>query len=269
MKFSGYERVEYLKNPLTEVICQLQFPQIFELEDKKPYQFEKKIGNNYPYKETSNNFPPEIYGLLNISQMRSNSSNFPVYKFFSMNRKTTITLSREYIGFSALEYHSFSDYFNSLREVLNEFEKIYKPKFYTRIGLRYQNLIFKSNLEKDDQNLQWKDLIKQEITPEFYNDDVYNRILGTYKELSLKGDNNFEIINFKHGLVDANKQNESKIIKSEQAYLLDIYAFEFRPDVIDKNNVDKQLRKFNETIRNIFRSSISEDLHRRLEPQQS
>ena len=48
MLFAPYERYQYARAPLVEVICQLRFPTILSIGAKEPAEFQEAIRKDLP-----------------------------------------------------------------------------------------------------------------------------------------------------------------------------------------------------------------------------
>ena len=48
MLFAPYERYQYARAPLVEVICQLRFPTILSIGAKEPAEFQEAIRKDFP-----------------------------------------------------------------------------------------------------------------------------------------------------------------------------------------------------------------------------
>ena len=54
MRFPERDRFIYASNPLAEVVCQVRFPRVFEIEANLPVEFQNTIKEYYPLLETRN-----------------------------------------------------------------------------------------------------------------------------------------------------------------------------------------------------------------------
>ena len=48
MLFSDYQRYQYARSPLVEVICQLRFPAILAINTKEPAEFQEAVRRSFP-----------------------------------------------------------------------------------------------------------------------------------------------------------------------------------------------------------------------------
>lgn len=247
------------KSPLIEVIAQLRFPTILRIANQQPVDFQDCIRFDYPIFETSKNLqiPVELSNLL--TQF---SSKFPTdltYQFKSEDLNSQISLDKNSITIATTKYERYENFISQFKTAVEIFEKIYNPSFYSRIGLRYRDLIIRSKLNLQDK--AWHELIQKHIAAELYAPEMADSIQNFVKNFQLK----IELgqINFNHGLVNV-RDTEKGI--DETAYLLDIDLF--TENKVEKGeNAWKILDNYNHTARNLFRWGIAEELHRAMRPQ--
>lgn len=259
MPFPDSPRVIYQKNPLTEVICQLSFPAILRIDSEVPANFQGKIQEQYPiYQEAQGanlklNFPQELAQV--VGNTLSLKSGRATYQFLSADKKWKITLTRETLSVSTVEYKRWEDFKHHLETAFNAFVEEYKPPFFTRVGLRYQDLIQRSTLGLDD--VSWSELLSKPIAGELSAPEIVDRITHCINQLTIRLDDEGGMILLNHGLVS----NE----KSEDLYLIDSdFLTEQKTEV---QNVNERLDYFNKFSGRLFRWCISERLHDSLEPQ--
>ncbi len=263
MKLPEYERVIYQRNPLVEVACQIRFPTILKISNQEPFEFQDKIRFKYPLYEVqkSVSIPGIQNELLQLAQKAGLALNFQdtTYNFQSENLKWQLSLNKDFIALATIEYERYESFKERFKEILDLFEQIYQPYFYSRIDLKYQDLIIRSNL-KIEQDKTWADLIPYHIASEFHTPEISQSIKTFIK--------NWEVdivdsgkLQFKHGLVIA--QDPEKGTR-EPAYLLD--ADFFTEAATRRENVWNILDQFKESAGRLFRWSITEQLHLAMEP---
>jgi len=252
------ERVIYERNPLIQVACQLRFPPILRISHQEPVEFQDEIRFQYPlFESTQPQVPSEIsqaiqqFGLPFLSDVS--------YNFKSEDQRWQLSITKDFITLSTSAYERYEQFQKRFREVAEVFERIYKPSFYTRVGLQYQDLIIRSKLGLEDKN--WSDLITKYIASELYDSDLAPSIESIIKNLILKTEHGQ--VNFKHGLVTV---KEPETNKDEAAYLLDA-DFYIEQKIGSDRNVWNILDQFNKSARKLFRWSITDTLHNAMRPQ--
>lgn len=150
-------RIKYNIPPLVEVIFQLRFPTILSLNSQSPVVFQEKIREKYPYyrettQEIRENKPDGQSRLIRVIKN---------HEFVSKDRKRKINLEGTFIAFSTHSYTVWEDYLAELKEIIELFESCYNPSFYTRIGLRYVDVIQRSKWGLLE--CKWSELIKPTV----------------------------------------------------------------------------------------------------------
>jgi len=257
MNLPDYERVIYKRNPLVEVVCQLRFPTILKIANQDPVELQDNIRDDYPLLEISKEIPfiPEFARMLQPGEVQSFTET--VYNFRSEDLKWQVSLNRNFIGFTTKEYKRYEIFKEKFQKIVEIFEGIYKPAFYSRIGLRYQDLIVRSKLNIDNN---WVELIPDYIAPEFHSSEIADSVIAFTKAVVI--DLNSSKVIFRHGLVEARDTEESI---GEPAYLLDADFF-IEEKVERGKNVWEILDHYNQSARRLFRWSITEKLHLAMEP---
>jgi len=167
MPFPESHRVRFKKNPLRQVICQLRFPPILKIDTGIPADFQDRIRNSFPnFSEISEwkiEFPKVIGGALppEIADQVSQSAGNKNYSFLTEDEKNKINLTRTFIALSTINYHVWEEFRSMLENILKIFVDIYNPSYYSRIGLRYIDIITRSELGLKD--VDWNSLLKPHV----------------------------------------------------------------------------------------------------------
>jgi uncharacterized protein (TIGR04255 family) len=258
MKFPESERVIYEKNPLVEVICQLQFPSILRISQQSPVDFQDRIRDDYPILEFSqgNQLPTEISNIM--QQLGSPFVNNQTYVFKSEESTWQVVLNQNSITLSTRKYERYENFKEKFKDIISVFEEIYKPSFYSRVGLRYKDLIIPSQLDLKD--VDWSELIPKHIASELHTPEMAESITAFMKNLQMSSDDKQIALN--HGLVMA---RDAITNKDEEAYLLDA-DFSTTVKLNRDDDVWDTIDLFNKMARNLFRWSITDKLHETLNP---
>lgn len=251
------ERVIYDRNPLIDVVCQLRFPPILKISHQEPVEFQDEIRLQYPlFESVQSQIPAEIARA--IQQFGVTLPSEQSYNFKSEDQKWQLSITNNLISLTTFDYKRYEDFKQRFKEAINIFEKIYKPSFYTRIGLRYRDLIIRSSLDLKDRD--WSELINNCIASELHNPELSASVQSIQKNIIFSVEQGQ--VNFQHGLVTV-KEPEAK--NDESAYLFDADFYteqklEGTKDVWDK------LDQFNNSARKLFRWSITNTLHKAMLP---
>lgn len=259
MPLPDYQRVIYAKNPLEEVICQLRFPPILRIETEIPAAFQERLRESYPlYQEQTikidgASLPAELVRILpaGLSSMHAGR----VHAFGSSDERWKIALTKDAISLTAASYQRWEEFCERLKHVTKVFEEFYHPSFYSRVGLRYQDVIRRKRLGLDET--RWAELLAPQVAGELASDDVFSEIAGTMRQLTINLPNSRGKVLVKHGI---GHDTESK----EECYLIDCdYFQEQRTETKDATEL---LDFFNTQAGRFFRWCITDRLHRAMEP---
>jgi uncharacterized protein (TIGR04255 family) len=261
MPFPETNRVIYQNNPLEKVICQYRYAPILKIDSDIPSQFQERVRDLFPlYNERQDSMPelginkpnisPDILSLINKSSIIKN------YEFLSSDQSCTINLTRTYISFSTLKYKRWEAFRGLFEKTLGAFIEVYNPPFFTRIGLRYIDIIDKSKLGIKD--VDWAQLIK----PEF---------LGLLSSQFSKNIENFESvyeINLSDGLSKARIRTAFVLHKEnkEKCYMIDSDFYKAKRVGIEEAGLT--LDFLHQRATRLIRWVITEDLHNAMKPEE-
>lgn len=158
MLFAPYERLQYARSPLVEVICQLRFPTILSIGANEPAAFQEAVRRDFPrYAARQEQLPPKVVKKGNATALEPQK---PItnYHFVSEDGRWKLNLTQNFIALSTLSYQRWEDFAARLDQALAQFIQIYQPAFFERLGLRYVNAISRQRLGLEDQ--LWDDLIR-------------------------------------------------------------------------------------------------------------
>jgi uncharacterized protein (TIGR04255 family) len=264
MPFPETPRFIYDKNPLVEVVCQLRFPRILKIDADAPAVFQEKIRREYPlFRENSVtdlklNLPPEIVkmsGGVFPSSMRTGKG---AYDFISADEKWKVGLTSEFIALSTLKYERWEDFKSHLEKPLNALIEIYEPSFFSRIGLRYKDLIRREELGLG--NSKWAELLEPHIAGELGIDDIAASIREIAKQVRIHLPDNEGTVLLQHGLVHDDESD------SEEVYYLIDSDFSTTEQTEISHAIEK-LNDFNQQSKRLFRWCITNRLHEAMGPQ--
>jgi uncharacterized protein (TIGR04255 family) len=253
------ERVIYGCNPLIQVACQLRFPPILKISRREPVDYQDSIRSEYPLFEPTiqHPFPNELAKVaqqFGVPLVNSNS-----YSFTSEDQLWQLSIAQDSISLTTSAYERFEQLELRFQQAVAIFEDIYKPSFYSRLGLQYQNLIIRSTLNLDDK--QWSDLISSRFAAELHDSELSASIQSIMKNIILNIDGGK--VNLKHELVNVREQDQ---LDDESAYLIDADLYT-EQKIECGEDVWNSLKKFNRAARNLFRASITDTLHKSMQPQ--
>jgi uncharacterized protein (TIGR04255 family) len=258
MPFPDVPRVIYEKNSLDEVICQLRFPQILKIDAESPVAFQESIRSEYPFYKSKPN--PMLANGLPLEFADFLSKNLPpgstqaAHEFKSRDEKWILSLTRDFLALACQSYDRWENFKQHLQKPMEALQRIYEPTFYTRIGLRYRNLIRRSELGL--AGVPWAELLKPPIAGELAS-EIASEVDHCARELVLRLPNAKGLLRVHHGFVTDERNKEN-------CYLID--ADFFAEHQTEPNDVIAQLDFFNKQSRLLFRWSIQDQLHQTLRP---
>ena len=262
MLFPESERVLYKNNPLVEVICQFRYPTILRIREGQLADFQDKVRKDYPvYSEQEPSIgipsqaPKELAAI--IEQM-----NIPIPPMLVIRRFSTkdsqrfVSLRDEFMALAETKYERWESFVEEVVKAESALKEVYNPAFYSRIGLRYRDMISRRKLKLI--NVGWQELLEPYIIAELGDKDVSDAIARiqtrTVIKISEIPDGQITLI---HGL---SKPPES----DEECYMLDAdFSVERKEGVGEPFEI---LERFNRLAGRLFRWAITERLHSAMEP---
>lgn len=257
MPLPDSQKTIYKKNPLEHVICQVRFPSILRIDAHPPADFQDRIRQQYPILNERaelmtnpaaasivNLFPPQVKDTL--------GTNRKIYDFVSADENWTITLTKESIALTANNYKRWQSFKSHFEPALQALIEIYRPAFFLRIGLRYQNVIQRSKLGLE--NAPWVSLLKPYIAGAL-SSDIADDVVSAFETFEIKI-MDIGSARVQHGLVESED--------NEECYLIDSDFFTDKRTEI--NNATKTLDQFNQQGTRLFQWCITEQLHDAMEP---
>lgn len=157
-------RSRYSKCPLAEVICQLRFPVILNIERELPAEFQESIRKEYPEytqnveRQQQVDFVTTPAGLLTQPAMQQENLN---HCFVSEDEHWRVNLTSSFLALSTKAYSTWEDFRERLRVPVEALLRFYEPAYFTRVGLRYVDMYDRAQLGL--QGTPWKELLRETI----------------------------------------------------------------------------------------------------------
>lgn len=167
MPFPPVQRVIYGKNSLDRVICQLRFPPILRIDADIPADFQDQVRTQFPHASETSEFKVESSSAIGdrvpaeLIQQVIQSSGTKNYEFSSEDGYWKINLTRTFIALSTTEYRRWEEFRDRLMLPLEALNKIYTPNYFARVGLRYINIIQRSQVGLSD--VPWQELLSPTV----------------------------------------------------------------------------------------------------------
>jgi uncharacterized protein (TIGR04255 family) len=253
MPFPEVQRVIYGKNPLIEVVFQVRFPRFLTIETEPPSEFQKLLISDFPIYEQRKVFQ---FTVSSGPTDRSETHGI-IHAFLTPDRIHTIMLASDSLAVSCARYERWENFVKLISRMLTAFHQTYRLPIFTRVGLRYVDVINRENLGLADR--AWKELLQPHIAGDFlgssFSEDAF---LAKTTVVTMQLTDSDQLL-FRHGLVT---QTETKKI----AYLIDS---DFYNEEQRNAELDATLAVANRLHTNsgrLFKWCISDVLHSAMEP---
>ncbi len=252
--FPHSDRVVYANNPLVEVICQLRFPTVLKVESGVPADFQERIRQRFPIFEAEENelilgLPEELRKSVGAAVSRKQ------FRFQTEAEDARVSLSREAVSVSTTHYERWEVFKEDLDLAFSAAVEIYNPSYFSRIGLRYKNLIDRESLGLSDE--PWHSLLIPEIAAELCLSPWYEGVEEAHRSIRAKINETNDHVFMQHGLSVSDEDQKTK-------FLLDFdYYYSEKVEISDADQIIERLHSHSGTA---FRWAITDALHRALGP---
>jgi len=262
MPFPETKRVIYENNPLDKVICQLRFPPILKIDTKVPDEFQERIRDSFPefsekaeiklpiFKSAQKDTPAEV--LQSITPTGNKN-----YEFSSEDKVWTINLTRTFLALSTKNYKRREDFRAHLDAPLQAFIEIYNPSAFSRVGLRYIDIIRRSDLNLN--GIPWSELLKPHVLWLLGSSDVNENIRSFQAQCEIKLEDETSIARVMTGLVDGQESNE-------ECFMIDTDFYTSKKTAI--TDVGSKLDFFHTQGSRLIQWLITKRLHEAMEPEE-
>lgn len=261
MLLPDFNRVIYEKNPLVEVICQLRFPTILRIGAGAPDRFQDMIRKEYPLyrlREPTIEFPglpkelATIVDQLPLPKLPGSAT----HRFSTKNSQRFISLSQDFLALTESDYTRWELFRAEIEKAERSLREAYEPAFYSRVGLRYRDMISRRRLGLS--NAKWSDLLQPHIVAELGSPAIMDAIEATHTQSVIRMP---EIpggrVRLIHGL---GKLPES----DEECYVFDAdFSVEHKEGINEPFDI---LDRFNRLAWRLFRWAITDTLHGAMQP---
>lgn len=266
MPFPPVERVIYKKNPLISVICQLRFPLDLRIDITMPAEFQQKIRSKFPNAQEDSDTPNMVVPddvakhfpkeLLEILSERINRK----FQFKTRDKVWTVTLTNHFVALETSEYTRWEDFRTSLELVVSAICNTYQFSFFTRVGLRYQNVVDRKVLGLVDS--AWNDLLSDFVLGPLSQTGSFESAQEHNGSFLIQLDSLEDLVRVQYGLVAEKTGDPTNVM-----FLLDQDFFTENDVETEASDVIKRLNIYNSSNRRLFRRCITDKLHDTLEPE--
>lgn len=258
--FKDCERCQYKKSQLVEVICQLRFPTILSISARDPSDFQEAIRDTFPiYTKGEDVLPPKVVGTPGNMKLRE-QERVVNYQFLSADRKWKVNLTNSFISLSTQAYTRWEDFAKQLDKALAKFIEIYRPAFFSRVGLRFINAFSRRALSLEQVPLS--ELLTAGYLGVLAEEDVQEQQVPVFtqeSEMLLSGGCRLKL---RTGFA---KVKVNQVEDKELKFMLDIDLFMMGNVPVAHSAA--ALQTVHLQADRVFRGAITDTLHDALEPQ--
>jgi uncharacterized protein (TIGR04255 family) len=260
--FPDSPRVIFEQPPIVQVVAQVLFPTILRLE-QTPADFQERVRDAFPLydKGPEINIADGIQGRVppDILQILSSQIGAKVHRFSAANRQATITLTSESLAVSATSYSRWEHFLGFFRKALSALVELYAPAFFTRIGLRYVNVISRERLQLP-ADTAWSRLIRPEVLGKLSIAAFESHLSFSANQTQLTLPDGGAVV-FQHGVLPNTRLPDAPLSK---VYTLD---FDFsRQGQIGVTNAEPILVSYHTLAGRAFRWCLTPELRDKLGP---
>lgn len=251
MPFPESEREVFPRNVIDEAICQLRFPPILKIKAIPPYEFQDQIRADYPLQEEESMaslLPPELAEAASGLSITLGAAD-TTHKFLTVDKQRVVSLSPNFLALSEKHYTNRDDFRTAILEAAQAFQSIYEPAFYTRIGVRYKNVINRKELGIDGTS--WVELLNNQLLGELGAAEIRDDVTQILTRVEMGGIDELDSkVQVNHGL--------ARDAENETVYFLDADFFTTHERGAD--DVSPIVASFSELNGRFFRWAITERL---------
>ena len=263
MPFPDYPRVIYARNPLVEVVCQVDFPPILRISAEEPMAFQERIRHLYPNFDTSQgpeSLPDSVPDVLRpflqgAFQDPTLSQGLRQFQFSDAAHDWHVFLSRDTLSLATDAYTRWEDFNARFTVLLDTLLEEYSPSYFTRVELTYKNLV--SPQRAGNKSYTWTDLLSSPVLGELATPALEGfGIVGARREIRLELESDL-FLTLSHGFVVDDEQGDP-------SYLID--AEYHKEGQIATHDCLANISRCHSYAGKIFRWCITDTLHDALGP---
>jgi uncharacterized protein (TIGR04255 family) len=204
---------------------------------------------------TNTQLPTEIESLIPEQMKQLLAGGGRHFDFTSVDGKKTITLNKEFLSLTTTEYGEWNAFIGDLKGPLEALIRIYKPALFIRIGLRYQNVILRSEIDQSEAD--WSELINPYMAGILADEHVGQHVNECMQVAIVRLSDELGNVRIQQGLVIEQTRNEP-------AYLIDSDFYNEQPQ--ETGNELEILDQLHRQAGHFFRWAIKRRLHDAMEP---
>jgi uncharacterized protein (TIGR04255 family) len=238
----------------------LRFPPILRIDAEIPAAFQDRIRNSYPlYKsKPALKLPAGFASGMAAMLLKDLPAGLgqSAHEFTTLDETWTVALTRDFLALTCKRYSRWENFKEQLSGPLTALLDLHGPSFFSRIGLRYRDLIRRSVVGLDE--VPWAQLLRPEIAGVLADPDLVPDIEHTAQELFVRLPDGHSQLHVHHGLAASEGATET-------CYLID--ADFFTSFQTEPSHALGLLDFLNKQSRHFFRWCITDRLHQAMGPE--
>mgnify|MGYP000993867065 CR=1 FL=1 len=262
MPFPDVPRTVYGKNPLDRVICQLRFPPILRIDKEVPAEFQDRIRSEYPGFSEREELPtlvapriqreflPELLRQTVPGETRN-------YQFSTEDGIWTVNLTRNFLALTTNKYVRREEFKERLKTPLKVLIDEYEPACFSRIGLRYVDIIKRSALGLS--SIDWGELLQPHALGLLSSSVVSSSIESLEAKYEILLEDGTGIARIVMALVQSQEDD------GEECFMIDTDFYTVQKTMIEE--VENKLDYFHVRASRLIRWLITNRLHDAMEPE--
>ena len=260
MSIPSSPRVVFRRNVLANVLCQLKFPPVLSIMAKEPAGFQDRIREQYPLYSQDQGiaFPPELKALLGRANFPSVGDHLR-HSFQNADASSSIFLTKEFLAIETTKYKRWELFSTEIERAAKALQEEYHPAFYSRIGLRYQDVIDRSTIP-GLESVPWHELISPNFIGMLGHEDIRPSIAEqTTQSLISLDELPGAFVRVVHGIPKLAGDGRQNVFNFDADFFIE--------GRVEHHDVEKIVSTFHLVAGNLFRWAITPRLYDALEPE--
>lgn len=244
MLYNEGQRRSYGRQTCHEVICQLTYPSILTINRDEPVDFQEAVRTAFPrYARTEDKNKVVNYHLISTDGARR------------------LNLTRDFISLSSLRYPGWESFAGAFDRPLASFIRLYKPAYFSRIGLRYVNFVSRQRL--GIEYTPWSELIAPAYASVLAEEDCpEEQVTQLSNDIILRPDAECTA-HIHSGLARVQSNAPGAVQDNELKFVLDIDVYS--SGTIDCTHAADLLNKLHRYASALYEGGITDTLRRAME----
>jgi uncharacterized protein (TIGR04255 family) len=176
-----------------------------------------------------------------------------LWRFTDLNDAWSVGVAADFISLETSQYTRFEEFFQKLETLIDTLLELEVP-VRERVGLRYTN-----EINHPDATLpaDWQRLINEELLGMVGGEELGDDVLHTLQDIRLRERDG--TIALRHGFLSSEVAPNGR-----PTYLIDLDYYDDQARQLDRTQTLGQIGTYHEVLKNIFETSITEELRAHL-----